>query len=154
KKYSLMRVCVLFLAGGAIGNLIDRVFRGELFHGYVVDMIYVEIINFPVFNIADSFITVGFAVLIFSILFVYKEKDFDIIFKKKSADSIEESENIEETNENTADENAENKEADANAGNEEKSETDNVEEIIDESKEEKNSEETEKAESDDNKEET
>ncbi len=83
KKYILARICLIFLIGGAIGNLIDRIFRGErLFHGYVVDMIYVEIIDFPVFNVADSFVTVGFAILLISIFFVYKEKDFDVVFSK------------------------------------------------------------------------
>lgn len=54
-------------------------------------MIYVEIINFPVFNIADSFITVGFALMIFSMIFVYKEKDFDLLFgKKKAEEKVEE----------------------------------------------------------------
>ena len=42
--------------GGAVGNLIDRVF-----HGYVVDMFRFEFINFAIFNIADIFITLGFA---------------------------------------------------------------------------------------------
>lgn len=94
KKYILARSCILLLTGGAIGNLIDRIFRGEnLFHGYVVDMIYVEIINFPVFNIADSFISIGFVLLIVSIIFVYKEKDFDIVFgiKRKNKEEITES---------------------------------------------------------------
>ncbi len=85
KKYIPMRICDIFLAGGAVGNFIDRLFRGEkLCHGYVVDMIYVEIIDFPVFNIADSFITVGFAMLIVLMLFVYKESDFDLIFGTKN----------------------------------------------------------------------
>ena len=95
KKFIIARICLLCLTGGAIGNLIDRIFNGEqLFHGYVVDMIYVEIINFPVFNIADSFITVGFALMIFSMIFVYKEKDFDLIFgsKKKLEEKSEEAE--------------------------------------------------------------
>ena len=87
------------MTGGAIGNLIDRVdlidrnaliggtFQlGNVFHGYVVDMIYAEIINFPVFNVADSFITVGFFLLIFAIIFVYKEKDFDLLFGKAKAE--------------------------------------------------------------------
>lgn len=95
KKYLTARICILLLMGGALGNLIDRIFRGEtLFHGYVVDMIYVEIINFPVFNIADSFITIGFALLLFALIFVYKEKDFDIIFgKKKKEEDAGETEN-------------------------------------------------------------
>ena len=48
--------CVL---GGAVGNLIDRIRWG-----YVVDMIEVEFIRFPVFNVADCFITCGCVLLI------------------------------------------------------------------------------------------
>ena len=117
KKYLIMRICLIFLTGGAIGNLIDRIdaidrvalldgafTAGNLFHGYVVDMIYVEIINFPVFNIADSFITVGFALLMVSILFIYKEKDFEFIFgAKKEAETSEKTEiSSEEKKEETA----------------------------------------------------
>lgn len=46
-------MAVLVLAG-AIGNLIDRII-----HGYVVDMIELEFMKFPVFNVADIFVTVG-----------------------------------------------------------------------------------------------
>ena len=94
KKFIIARICLLCLTGGAIGNLIDRIFNGEqLFHGYVVDMIYVEIINFPVFNIADSFITVGFALMIFSMIFVYKEQDFDLLFGSRKKKLEKEAEN-------------------------------------------------------------
>lgn len=104
KKFIWLRICDIFLVGGAIGNVIDRIFRGEeLFHGYVVDMIYAEFINFPVFNIADSFITVGFAMLIILSFFVYKESDFDAIFGKKK-DKNEDGEKItEEAAENNED---------------------------------------------------
>jgi signal peptidase II len=44
--------------GGAIGNLIDR-----LWQHYVTDLFYFQLINFPVFNVADSAITVGMALL-------------------------------------------------------------------------------------------
>lgn len=85
KKFILFRVFDIFLIGGALGNAIDRMFRGgSLFHGYVVDMFYAEIINFPVFNIADSFVTVGFAILIISMFFVYNESDLDLVFGIKS----------------------------------------------------------------------
>lgn len=48
--------------GGSIGNLIDRIVRG-----YVVDFISVKIFNynFPIFNIADSFICIGVFILVF-----------------------------------------------------------------------------------------
>ena len=52
------------LVGGAWGNLLDRCFRGESFlTGAVVDFIDVGVFDFPVFNIADSALTVGCALL-------------------------------------------------------------------------------------------
>ena len=58
----------MMLLGGAIGNFIDRVFRGE-----VVDFVSVLIpgINyqFPIFNIADAALTLGVIMLIIYILF-------------------------------------------------------------------------------------
>ena len=58
-------ICLAFLAGGGIGNLIDRAFRG----GSVTDMIEFTFVKFPVFNVADCFITVGCAALLVCILF-------------------------------------------------------------------------------------
>ena len=55
------------ITGGAIGNLIDR-----MRFGYVVDMIEVEFINFPVFNVADIFITVSGILLVVYVLFFDK----------------------------------------------------------------------------------
>ena len=85
-----MRICVVFLTGGAIGNLIDRIFRGEqLFHGSVVDMIYVELINFPVFNVADSFVSVGFVILVV-MMFIMKDDDLAWLkIKRKEKDKNE-----------------------------------------------------------------
>ena len=48
-----------FIVGGGIGNMIDRTLLG-----YVVDMIDLRIINFAVFNVADSFVCVGAGLLI------------------------------------------------------------------------------------------
>lgn len=47
------------LASGALGNLYDR-----LFHGQVTDMFWVRFVNFPVFNVADSCITIAAVILI------------------------------------------------------------------------------------------
>ena len=69
-----LRVCAVMLAGGAIGNVIDR-----LYLGYVVDFFYFKLIDFPVFNVADIFVTVSMFLLIFLILFFYKEDDLDKI---------------------------------------------------------------------------
>ena len=51
-----------FILGGAIGNGIDRIYKG-----FVVDFINLNIINFPVFNIADISINIGFIFLLYNI---------------------------------------------------------------------------------------
>ena len=51
-----------FILGGTIGNGIDRILKG-----YVIDFINLNIINFPVFNIADISINIGFIFLLFNI---------------------------------------------------------------------------------------
>ena len=60
KKFRPMDgICILFFAG-ALGNFIDRVFRN-----YVVDFFYFKLIDFPVFNVADIYVTVAaFAMII------------------------------------------------------------------------------------------
>ena len=67
-------LCYGLLLGGATGNLIDR-----LIYGYVVDFISVKIFNynFPVFNLADSFIVIAF------ILLIITEIKKDILVKKE-----------------------------------------------------------------------
>ena len=50
-----------FILGGTIGNGIDRIYRG-----FVVDFINLNIINFPLFNIADISINIGFIFLLYS----------------------------------------------------------------------------------------
>ena len=74
KKYMLMRITIILLGSGAVGNFIDR-----LFLGYVRDFIYFRLINFPVFNVADIYVTCGVICLFFLILFVYSDKEFDEI---------------------------------------------------------------------------
>ena len=51
-----------FILGGTIGNGIDRILKG-----FVIDFINLNIINFPVFNIADISINVGFIFLLYRI---------------------------------------------------------------------------------------
>lgn len=70
KKYLLLNMILILIFSGAIGNFIDRIIKG-----YVVDFIYFIPINFPIFNVADSFITVACFLLLFAILFYYKEDD-------------------------------------------------------------------------------
>ncbi len=61
KPATLFTVAVII--GGGVGNLIDRIYRG-----YVIDFIYVKIINFAIFNFADICVTCGTAVLLFILL--------------------------------------------------------------------------------------
>lgn len=80
KRYAAMHVCLVFIAAGAVGNMIDRIRLG-----YVVDFIYFILIDFPIFNVADIYVTVGTALLILFILFYYKEEDFKFLkFKVKN----------------------------------------------------------------------
>ena len=51
-----------FILGGTVGNGIDRIYKG-----FVVDFINLNIINFPVFNIADISINIGFIFLLYNI---------------------------------------------------------------------------------------
>ena len=61
------RWCLAAIWGGGLGNVIDRVRLG-----YVVDMIEVEFITFPVFNVADCFITCGCIALMVSLILFNK----------------------------------------------------------------------------------
>ena len=62
------RWCIAAIYGGGLGNMIDRVRLG-----YVVDMIETEFITFPVFNVADCFITCGCIALMVSLILFNKE---------------------------------------------------------------------------------
>lgn len=77
KKYGILRFTLVLLTAGAVGNLIDRVGRS-----FVVDFFYFKPINFPVFNVADIFVTCSAVLLVILLLFVYK--DDDIINNKKN----------------------------------------------------------------------
>lgn len=63
------RVGLCLVMGGALGNLVDRIVVG-----HVVDFFYLVAIEFPIFNVADIFITIGGAMILISILFEKKLK--------------------------------------------------------------------------------
>lgn len=75
KKYISLRICLICIMIGAIGNMIDRIFYGS-----VVDFFYFELIDFPIFNVADIFVCVATFALIFLFIFYYDEQDFDLLF--------------------------------------------------------------------------
>ena len=76
KKYMPLDYVIVFLIAGAIGNYIDRITNN-----YVVDFIYFSLINFPVFNVADIYVTVAVIVLFLLILVFYKDEDLEEIKK-------------------------------------------------------------------------
>lgn len=73
KGKPLFQFSLMILLGGAIGNFIDRLFRGE-----VVDFIdvLIPIINydFPIFNIADAALTIG-VVMVMIVLFLEEKRE-------------------------------------------------------------------------------
>ena len=72
----------------ALGNLIDRVFRK-----YVVDFFYFKLIDFPVFNVADIYVTVAGIGLILTVVFYYKDEDFEFIALNKGKTKKDSKEN-------------------------------------------------------------
>ena len=65
---TLERWCIAAIYGGGLGNMIDRVRLG-----YVVDMIETQFVEFPVFNVADCFITCGCILLVAHLILFNKE---------------------------------------------------------------------------------
>ncbi len=61
---TLARIAAMLMLGGALGNMIDR-----LFIGYVVDMFEFLFVDFAIFNVADAALTVGCALMAFSLIF-------------------------------------------------------------------------------------
>ena len=76
KEYFPVRVSLVLVLSGAIGNIIDRLFRG-----YVVDFFKFTFVRWYVFNVADIYVVVGVILLALMIIFVVKDEDLD--FKKK-----------------------------------------------------------------------
>ena len=79
RKYNKLHVFLTFIASGAIGNMIDR-----LRLDYVVDFISFVLIHFPIFNVADIYVTVATAFLVILILFFYREEDLRFLSFKQT----------------------------------------------------------------------
>lgn len=74
RRFLSMRFCLLLILSGAVGNLIDR-----LINRYVVDFIYFVPIDFPKFNVADIYITVGVTFLAILLFFYYTDEELEIL---------------------------------------------------------------------------
>ena len=75
---------MILLLSGAIGNFIDRIIKG-----YVVDFFQFTFIDFPVFNVADCYITIGAVLFIIIYMFLLKDEDISLLFKGEKAVSEE-----------------------------------------------------------------
>jgi signal peptidase II len=65
-KSWLYKLSLCFISGGAVGNLLDRAFRG-----FVVDMLEFDFVDFAIFNAADSFVCVGAVMLGIFVIWVW-----------------------------------------------------------------------------------
>lgn len=81
ERFWPLRLIGIFILAGALGNMIDR-----LRLAYVVDFFYFRLIDFPIFNVADIYVSVGTAVLAVLILFYYKDKDMEHLLVKRTGD--------------------------------------------------------------------
>lgn len=70
KKFRFLIVALTFIAAGGIGNMYDRITQG-----YVVDFIYFSLIDFPIFNVADIYVSVFTCLLALYLIFRIDEED-------------------------------------------------------------------------------
>ena len=86
KEKILFTISLMLIASGAIGNLIDRAFYSD----GVIDFLCFEFIDFPIFNVADSMLSIGAVLLAVYWIFLYKDD------KKEEKEQIEETKEVEE----------------------------------------------------------
>ena len=83
KRYLPLEYTTILLISGAIGNFIDRTVQN-----YVVDFLYFELIDFPIFNVADCYVVIATCLFALLILFYYKEEELSFLtLKKKEQES-------------------------------------------------------------------
>ncbi len=73
KRYIPMGMLLILLVAGATGNMIDRIING-----YVIDFLYFELIDFPIFNVADCYVVVSTVIAAFLIMFYYNDEDLEV----------------------------------------------------------------------------
>lgn len=76
RRFLPLRLCAVLIMAGAAGNCIDR-----LSQRFVVDFLYFKLIDFPVFNVADIYVTTATFLLVFLVLFYYKEEELESIWR-------------------------------------------------------------------------
>ncbi|MBQ9510111.1 MAG: signal peptidase II [Clostridia bacterium] len=90
KVHKLFGISLSLIWGGAIGNMIDRVFYGS-----VVDFINFQFVEFPVFNIADCCVTIGAAMMLVYVIFFDKT-----LFRDEKKKKEEKTNSVTEENKN------------------------------------------------------
>lgn len=84
KAMKWLQFDLFVLIAGAVGNLIDRGVNG-----YVVDFLYFKLIDFPVFNVADCYITVAAIVLILISIICLKNNELDYLTSSRKKWQVE-----------------------------------------------------------------
>ena len=84
ERYMPMAVCLMMVSAGAVGNMIDRIGQG-----YVVDFLYFKLINFPIFNVADCYVTISAFLLILLVFFYYREEEMACFSLRKKEEKSE-----------------------------------------------------------------
>lgn len=77
-KFTFIQLLLIIIVSGSIGNIIDRIRLG-----YVIDFLKFEFIDFPVFNIADCYVTVSAVILLITLMFFIKENELELIKFRK-----------------------------------------------------------------------
>lgn len=84
KRYLPLNISIVLLLAGAFGNLVDRVSTMiEYGSSFVVDFLYFELIDFPIFNVADCYVSISAFLLLVLGTFFYKDEDYDLILNRK-----------------------------------------------------------------------
>ena len=119
KQSMVLKLALAFILGGAIGNLIDRLFYGifygyaPLFYGHVVDFLDFDFFHFtlfgrtfdrwPIFNIADAAVTIGVVILLFFYNQKHKEERKETAFATTEYSEIVNSANQENSKKDSDD---------------------------------------------------
>lgn len=74
KKFVPLRIVCVAVASGSLGNVIDR-----LTHNYVIDFLYFSLIDFPVFNLADCYVSIGIVLMMVLLFTYYRDESFEFL---------------------------------------------------------------------------
>lgn len=80
RRYLPLGFCMALIVSGAAGNMIDR-----LRQHFVVDFFYFSLIDFPIFNVADCYVTVAAVLLVGLLLWFYRDEELEVFSWKKGA---------------------------------------------------------------------